>query len=206
MGNRQKVPPLPFLLSSLITSRPPRKVWLGCASRTHCRGAHALFAPACTQAYVEDEAYLQEEADAAQEAPEEESKQVRARALVCISRLAAELSAPGFVQVSIPAPDPALPPSFDSDNSGHHYRFLESANQARAACACTACAFRALSSDASPHAAQWMVRPIVDAHGWDHESGIEGFSVDKAFIVKKTIPANVSGQVCRGLRIMLLHA
>jgi hypothetical protein len=42
---------------------------------------------------------------------------------------------------------------------------------------------------------QWMVRPIVDAHGWDHESGIEGFSVDKAFIVRTTIPANVSGQV-----------
>ena len=36
-------------------------------------------------------------------------------------------------QVSIPAPDPALPPSFDSDSSGHHYRFLESANQARLA-------------------------------------------------------------------------
>jgi hypothetical protein len=51
-----------------------------------------------------------------------------------------------------------------------------------------------------------MVRPIVDAHGWDHESGIEGFSVDKAFVVKKTIPANVSGQVCRGLRIILLQA
>jgi hypothetical protein len=41
---------------------------------------------------------------------------------------------------------------------------------------------------------QWMVRPIVDAHGWDHESGIEGFSVDKALIVRKTIPANISGQ------------
>ena len=26
MGSRQKLPPLPFLLSSLITSRPPRKV------------------------------------------------------------------------------------------------------------------------------------------------------------------------------------
>ena len=30
MGSRQKLPPLPFLLSSLITSRPPRKV------RAHC--------------------------------------------------------------------------------------------------------------------------------------------------------------------------
>ena len=44
-------------------------------------------------------------------------------------------------QVSIPAPDPALPPSFDSDSAAHHFRFLESANQ-------------------------WMVRPIVEAHGW----------------------------------------
>ena len=35
------------------------------------------------------------------------------------------------MQVSIPAPDPALPPSFDSDTTGHHYRFLESATQAR---------------------------------------------------------------------------
>ena len=42
-----------------------------------------------------------------------------------------------------------------------------------------------------------MVRPIVDAHGWDHESGIEGFSVDKAFVVRKTIPANVSGQITK---------
>jgi hypothetical protein len=42
---------------------------------------------------------------------------------------------------------------------------------------------------------QWTVRPIVDNHGWDHESGIEGFSVDKAFLLRKKIPANVSGQV-----------
>jgi Toc86/159 family protein import component len=121
---RQKVPPLPFLLSSLITSRPPRK------------------------AYVDEEP-LPEEPEEAPLEPVEESK-----------------------QVSIPAPDPALPPSFDSESSGHHFRFLESANQ-------------------------WMVRPIVDAHGWDHEAGIEGFSVDKAFLVRKKIPANVSGQITK---------
>ena len=49
-----------------------------------------------------------------------------------------------------------------------------------------------MSHDATP---QWTVRPIVDNHGWDHESGIEGFSVDKAFLMRKKIPANVSGQV-----------
>lgn len=72
--------------------------------------------------------------------------------------------------MSIPAPDPALPPSFDSDNPSHRFRFLESANQ-------------------------WMVRPVVEAHGWDHESGIEGFSVDKAFVVKNKVPVNINGQV-----------
>jgi hypothetical protein len=41
------------------------------------------------------------------------------------------------------------------------------------------------------------VRPIVDNHGWDHESGIEGFSVDKAFMLRKKIPANVSGQITK---------
>jgi hypothetical protein len=34
-------------------------------------------------------------------------------------------------QVSIPAPDPALPPSFDSETPVHHFRFLESASQVR---------------------------------------------------------------------------
>jgi hypothetical protein len=57
-------------------------------------------------------------------------------------------------QVAVPAPDPALPPSFDGASNAHRYRFLEPTSQ-------------------------WMVRPIVEAHGWDHESGVEGFSVDK---------------------------
>jgi len=75
-------------------------------------------------------------------------------------------------QISIPAPDPALPPSFDSDSPAHHFRFLESASQ-------------------------WLVRPIVEAHGWDHEAGVDGFSVDKAFLVRKSIPANVRGQITK---------
>lgn len=42
-----------------------------------------------------------------------------------------------------------------------------------------------------------MVRPIVEAHGWDHESGIEGFSVDKALLVRNAIPANITGQITK---------
>ena len=39
-----------------------------------------------------------------------------------------------------------------------------------------------------------MVRPIVEAHGWDHESGIEGFSVDKGFVVFNKHPGNMMKQ------------
>ena len=44
-----------------------------------------------------------------------------------------------------------------------------------------------------------MVRPVVESHGWDHEAGIESFSLEKGFVVKNSIPANISGQVrcCR---------
>lgn len=75
-------------------------------------------------------------------------------------------------QVAVPAPDPALPPSFDGASNAHRYRFLEPTSQ-------------------------WMVRPIVEAHGWDHESGVEGFSVDKAFILRNSIPGNASGQLTK---------
>jgi len=122
--NKPKAPPLPFLLSSLLTARKPRK-------------------PPTEEELAEEEQY----------APDPE----------------AEEHGPPPKQVAIPAPDPALPPSFDSENPSHRFRFLESANQ-------------------------WMVRPIVEAHGWDHEAGIEGFSVDKGFVFRSSIPANVSGQ------------
>ena len=129
---KQKVPPLPFLLSSLITSRPPRR------------------------AMVDEGALMEAGADGQ---PQEE--------------LPPEPEPEPSKQVAIPAPDPALPPSFDGDNPSHRFRFLESANQ-------------------------WMVRPIVEAHGWDHEAGIEGFSVDKAFLLARgRVPANVNGQITK---------
>jgi hypothetical protein len=96
--------------------------------------------------------------------------------------------------VSIPAPDPALPPSFDSDTPGHHFRILESASQARLRSPPPVFPQAALTPRLLP---QWMVRPMVDSHGWDHESGVEGFTLDKAFLLRKSIPANVQGQVTK---------
>ena len=34
----------------------------------------------------------------------------------------------------------------------------------------------------------------MEAHGWDHESGVEGFSVDKSFVLRNKIPGAASGQ------------
>lgn len=134
-SQKPKQPPLPFLLSSLLQARAPRKI-------------------------VQDEYEEEEAAFAAAEAEQAEQG-----------------LPPPAKQVAIPAPDPALPPSFDGDNPSYRFRFLESANQ-------------------------WMVRPIVEAHGWDHEAGIDGFSVDKGFVMKKNIPTNVSGQLTKDKKDM----
>ncbi|KAL3676325.1 hypothetical protein R1sor_026273 [Riccia sorocarpa] len=74
--------------------------------------------------------------------------------------------------VPVPMPDMALPPSFDSDNPSHRYRYLETATQ-------------------------WLVRPVLEAHGWDHDSGYDGFSLEKMFVVGEKIPASVSGQITK---------
>ncbi|KAG6543656.1 hypothetical protein Mapa_014839 [Marchantia paleacea] len=74
--------------------------------------------------------------------------------------------------VPVPMPDMALPPSFDSDNPSHRYRYLETANQ-------------------------WVVRPVLETHGWDHDSGYDGFSLEKMFVVAEKIPASVSGQITK---------
>ena len=89
-------------------------------------------------------------------------------------------------QGEVPAPDPALPPSFDGEQPAHRYRFVESANS-------------------------WAMRPIMESHGWDHESGIDGFSMEKPFVLedvpnqvlprkrrlRSATPANIAGQVTK---------
>ena len=59
-------------------------------------------------------------------------------------------------QVSIPAPDPALPPSFDSETPVHHFRFLESASQVRVdALSLPPCLQLCDSSCAAPRCSGW---------------------------------------------------
>ncbi|KAJ7553036.1 hypothetical protein O6H91_06G082400 [Diphasiastrum complanatum] len=74
--------------------------------------------------------------------------------------------------VPVALPDMALPPTFDSDNPGHRYRYLETASQ-------------------------WLVRPVLETHGWDHDSGYDGLNVEKMLIVGNKVPVSISGQITK---------
>lgn len=74
--------------------------------------------------------------------------------------------------VPVPVQDLNLPASFDSDNPTHRYRSLDSGNQ-------------------------WLVRPVLDPHGWDHDVGYEGINVENLLVVKEKIPVSLSGQVTK---------
>lgn len=78
----------------------------------------------------------------------------------------------GAASVPVPMPDLALPASFDSDNPTHRYRYLDSSNQ-------------------------WLVRPVLETHGWDHDVGYEGINAERLFVVKNKIPISFSGQVTK---------
>ncbi|XP_059314362.1 translocase of chloroplast 120, chloroplastic-like isoform X2 [Lycium ferocissimum] len=78
----------------------------------------------------------------------------------------------GAASVPVPMPDLALPASFDSDNPTHRYRYLDSSNQ-------------------------WLVRPVLEPNGWDHDVGYEGINVERLFVVKDKIPISLSSQVSK---------
>ncbi|KAK9055119.1 hypothetical protein SSX86_026201 [Deinandra increscens subsp. villosa] len=69
-------------------------------------------------------------------------------------------------------PDMAIPPSFDSDNPLHRYRCL-------------------VTSD------QWLARPVLDPHGWDHDVGFDGINLESATKVSNNLYASVTGQISK---------
>ncbi|CAI0445170.1 unnamed protein product [Linum tenue] len=74
--------------------------------------------------------------------------------------------------VPVPLPDFSLPASFDSDNPTHRYRSLDNSNR-------------------------WFIRPVLDSHGWDHDIGYDGINAERLFVVKEKIPLSFSGQVTK---------
>ncbi|KAI5402318.1 hypothetical protein KIW84_050072 [Lathyrus oleraceus] len=78
----------------------------------------------------------------------------------------------GAASVPVPVPDMSLPASFDPDSPTHRYRVLDSSNQ-------------------------WLIRPVLETHGWDHDVGYEGLNVERLFVLKDKIPFSFSGQVSK---------
>ncbi|KAF7806448.1 translocase of chloroplast 90, chloroplastic isoform X1 [Senna tora] len=67
-------------------------------------------------------------------------------------------------------PDMAVPPSFDSDCPLHRYRCL-------------------VTND------QWLVRPVLDPQGWDHDVGFDGINLETAMEINKNLYTLVAGQM-----------
>ncbi|VAH06047.1 unnamed protein product [Triticum turgidum subsp. durum] len=74
--------------------------------------------------------------------------------------------------VAVPMPDMVLPSTFDSDYPSHRYRFLDTPSE-------------------------WLVRPVLETQGWDHDVGYEGLNVERLFAVKGKVPLSVSGQLTK---------
>ncbi|KAG9157963.1 hypothetical protein Leryth_000147 [Lithospermum erythrorhizon] len=74
--------------------------------------------------------------------------------------------------VAVPLPDMALPPSFDSDNPAHRYRFLEPTSQ-------------------------FLARPVLDTHGWDHDCGYDGVNFEHNLAIASRFPATYTIQVTK---------
>lgn len=72
-------------------------------------------------------------------------------------------------------PDIAVPPSFDSDFLSHRYRCL-------------------VTSD------QWLVRPVLDPRGWDHDVGFDGINLETALEIKQNVLISVAGQTSKDKR------
>ena len=78
----------------------------------------------------------------------------------------------GPTPVPVPLPDFVLPHSFDSDNPSYRYRVLEPASQ-------------------------FLVRPVLDARGWDHDCGYDGVSIESNLAVAGRFPGAFTVQITK---------
>ncbi|XP_022136309.1 translocase of chloroplast 120, chloroplastic [Momordica charantia] len=202
---RSKSPPLPFLLSSLLQSRPQVKLPeeqfadddgleddLDESSDSENESEYdelppfkrltkaqvAKLSKAQKKAYFDELEYREKLFMKKQLREEKKRRKIMKKLAAEAKDQPSEYSenveedSGGAASVPVPMPDLALPASFDSDNPTHRYRYLDSSNQ-------------------------WLIRPVLETHGWDHEVGYEGINAEKLFVVKDTIPISFSGQVTK---------
>ncbi|XP_011037290.1 PREDICTED: translocase of chloroplast 120, chloroplastic isoform X3 [Populus euphratica] len=203
-ATRARAPPLPFLLSSLLQSRPQVKLPeeqygdedgldddLDESSDSEDESEYDELPPfkSLTRAQiakltkVQKKAYFDELEYREKLFMKKQLKEEKRRRKLMEKMAAAAKDLPseyaenaeeegGAASVPVPMPDLALPASFDSDNPTHRYRYLDTSNQ-------------------------WLVRPVLETHGWDHDVGYEGINVERLFVVKDKIPISFSGQVTK---------
>ncbi|XP_075074297.1 translocase of chloroplast 120, chloroplastic [Nicotiana tabacum] len=206
-ATRTRSPPLPFLLSSLLQSRPQVKLPtdqfgdddetldddLDDSSDSEDESEYDQLPPfkRLTKAQLaklskdQKKAYNDELEYREKLFMKKQLKEERKRRKMMKKMQAAAESLPptdpsenvdeetsGAASVPVPMPDLALPASFDSDNPTHRYRYLDSSNQ-------------------------WLVRPVLEPNGWDHDVGYEGINVERLFVVKDKIPISLSSQVSK---------
>lgn len=201
-ATRSRAPPLPFLLSSLLQSRPQVKLPEEQFSdddedldetsdsdedvdydelppfKRLTTNQIAMLSKDQRKAYF-DELEYRERLLMKQQLKEERRRRrmmkkmaEAAKDLPRDYRVTAEEESGGAASVPVPMPDLALPVSFDSDNPTHRYRYLDSSTQ-------------------------WLIRPVLETHGWDHDVGYEGINVERLFVVKEKVPVSFSGQVTK---------
>ncbi|KAF5443807.1 hypothetical protein F2P56_036334 [Juglans regia] len=202
--NRTRAPPLPFLLSSLLQSRPQLKLpeeQFGDGDdfdddldessdsdeesefdelppfKRLTKAQEARLSKSQKKEYFDELEYREKLFMKKQLKEEKKRRKIMKKMASSTKGLPNDLSkdeeeSGGAAAVPIPLPDYALPASFDSDNPTHRYRHLDSSHQ-------------------------WLVRPVLDTHGWDHDVGYEGINVERLFVVKDKIPLSFSGQVTK---------
>ncbi|CAK9159718.1 unnamed protein product [Ilex paraguariensis] len=82
--------------------------------------------------------------------------------------------------VEVPLPDMTLPQSFDGDNPAYRYRFLEATSQ-------------------------FLARPVLDAHGWDHDCGYDGVSLEENLAIANRFPAVIAVQITKDKKDFNIH-
>ncbi|KAL2937154.1 hypothetical protein RDABS01_020603 [Bienertia sinuspersici] len=202
---RARAPPLPFLLSSLLQSRPQLKLPeeqfgdddandddLDESSDSDEESEYDELPPfkplskaqltklpkAQKKAYYDELEYREKLLMKKQLKEDKRRRKMMKKMAAAAKDIPSEYSesveeeTAGAGSLPVPMPDLALPVSFDSDNPTHRYRYLDTSNQ-------------------------WLVRPVLDNHGWDHDVGYEGINVERMFAVKDKIPLSVSGQVSK---------
>jgi hypothetical protein len=125
----QRLPPMPHLLSVLIQPKAPREVPEDEKGILSGRAIARLATPAARQ-------------------------KARAGRREFVRERAAQALTAGVGDPMMPAPEPALQPTFDPEVASHRYAHLESHTS-------------------------WVARPQVEATAMDHGDGIEGVVMEK---------------------------